>query len=98
MKRTGGLGRMPGSGSGGLSGSSGKSPDTGHSRDAWPAARPMAPTTSPDEGVRVLVPISRRLSHRPADILPALESPPLQRQAPQHLPPRLDQVQIRRIL
>ena len=81
-----------------LSGSSGKSPDTRDGRDPRPASRPVAPPAAPDERVAVLVPVRRRLLDRPADLLPGLEPPPLQRQRLQHLPPRLDQVQVRRVL
>src|SRR3712207_8395991 len=34
---------------------------------------------------------------RSADLLPGLEPSPLQRQRLQHLPPRLDQVEVRRV-
>ena len=52
----------------------------------------------PDEGRAVLVPVGRRLGHRTAHLLPTLEPPSLQRQRPQHMPPRLDRVQVRRVL
>ena len=58
----------------------------------------MTAPPAPDERVPVRVPVRRRLLDRPADLLPSLEPPALQRQAPEHLPPRLDQVQVRRVL
>src|SRR4051812_12259155 len=80
-----------------LSGSSGKSPDTGDNRDAWLSPWPVPPPSSPDERVAMVVPGGRRLLDRPADLLPGLEPPPVQGQRLEHLPPRLDQVQIRRV-
>ena len=63
-----------------VSGASGKSPDAGDGRDPRPTPRPVPPTAAPDEGMPVLVPVGRRLLHRPAHLLPGLEPPPLQRQ------------------
>src|SRR4051794_6242724 len=95
---------MQGKGGGGsafivrLIGSSGKSSDTWDRRDSRPSPRTVSTTSAPDERVAMLIPVDRRLLHRAADLLPALEPTTLQRQTAQHLPPRLDQVQVRRIL
>src|SRR5262249_22996450 len=81
-----------------LSGASGKSPDAGYGGHPRPAARPVPPPSAPDERVPVQVPVGGRFLDRPAALLPGLEPPPLQRQRLQHLPPRLDQVEVRRVL
>ena len=48
----------------------------------------MVPASAtPDERVAMPVPVRRRPLDRPADLLPGLEPPPLQRQALEHLPP-----------
>src|SRR5262249_41192989 len=64
----------------------------------WLATWTMAAAPAPDERMPMLVPVGRRLGHRAADLLPRLEPPALQGQRPQHLPPRLDQVEVRRVL
>src|SRR4051794_64405 len=81
-----------------LSGSSGKSPDTWNRRDPRPSPRPMPATATPNEGMPMFVPIGRRLLDRTTDLLPALEPPTFQRQRSQDLPPRFDQIQVRRVL
>lgn len=80
-----------------LYGASGKSSDTWSGRDPRPASGPMPPPPAPDERVPVPVPVPRRLTHRPRHLVPGHEPSPLQRQRLQHLPPRLDQVQVRRV-
>src|SRR3954468_7694255 len=58
----------------------------------------MTPSTTPDEGRRVIVPVGRGSSDRLLDLGPGLETAALQRQRAQHLPPRLDQVQVGGVL
>jgi hypothetical protein len=55
----------------------------------------MASAVAPDERMPMPVPVGRRLVDGPAHLLPRLEPTPLQRQRLEHLPPRLDQVQVR---
>src|SRR6266496_2795869 len=72
-------------------------PSLGHLRqeaDAWPAARAVATAPAPDEGMTMGVPVLRRFVDGLADLVPGLEAATLQRQRPQDLPPRLDQVQV----
>src|SRR5438876_4798079 len=66
--------------------------------NAGAAPGPMPPSLSPDKRMPMLVPVNRRLGHRLAHFFPGLEAAPLQGQGAQHLPPWLDQVQVRRIL
>ena len=54
----------------------------------------MAPTASPDEGMLVLVPVGGGAFNRLLDLGPSLKASPFQGQGAQHLPPRLDQVEI----
>jgi hypothetical protein len=82
----------------GLSGSSGKSSDTGDGRDPRPPARPVSSPATPEERMAVPVPVGGRLRDGAADFLPRREPPPLQRQALEHLPPRLDQVEVGGVL
>jgi hypothetical protein len=58
---------------------SGKSSDTRYSRHPRPAPRPVGPPLSADEGMSMPVPVRRRFLVRPADVLPGLEPPALQR-------------------
>src|SRR6187549_333644 len=69
-----------------------------HGSDAQAASLPMASPPAPDERVPVLVPVGGRALHRRLDLGPGLEAATLQRQRAQHLPPRLDQVQVGGIL
>src|SRR5262249_40854826 len=82
----------------GLSGSSGKSANAGDGGDPRRPAWPVAASPSPDERMAVPIPVRRRPLHCITHLFPTLEAPPLQGQRPQHLPPRLDQVQVRRVL
>src|SRR5258708_10943274 len=55
---------------------------------------PTAP--APDERMPMLVPVGRGIFDRLNDLLPRLEAAPLQREPAEDLPPRFNQVQIRR--
>src|SRR3954470_17815136 len=66
--------------------------------DAGAPLRPVPAPTTPHERVLVLVPVGGRALHRGLDLGPALETPALERQRPEHLPPRLDQVEVGRVL
>src|SRR3954452_23188023 len=57
----------------------------------WGAMPPSAP---PDKGVLVGVPVIGGTLHGLLDLGPCLKATPLQRKRAQHLPPRLQQVQI----
>ena len=83
----------------GLSGPSAKSlRGLRQQREASAAVRMMTTPTTPDEGVLVRVPVGRRLEHRLFNLSPGLEATTFQRQRAQDLPPRLDQVQVGRVL
>src|SRR6478736_5044324 len=69
-----------------------------HGGDAKTLARPVTPSTAPDEGMLVLVPVGGGPFDGPLDLGPGPEASPLQGQGAQHLPPRLDQVQVGGIL
>src|SRR6476661_4132706 len=58
----------------------------------------MTPTTAPDEGMFVLVPVGGCLFDGLRDLGPGLEAAAFQRQGAQDLPPGLDQVQVGRVL
>src|SRR5690242_5108018 len=58
----------------------------------------MTPTTAPDEGMFVLVPVGGCLFDGLRDLGPGLEVSALQRQGAHDLPPGLDQVQVGRVL
>ena len=58
----------------------------------------MAAAPAPDEGMPMGVPVHGGVLHGFADFSPGLESAPLQCQCPQHLPPGLNEVEVRRIL
>src|SRR5215212_4595605 len=66
--------------------------------DSEAARLPMTPSTTRDERMPVIVPVGRGSRDRLLDLGPALETAALQRQRAQHLPPRLDQVQVGGIL
>src|SRR3954452_5458243 len=66
--------------------------DPGAARGAVP------PSTTPDEGVLVLVPVRGGAADGFFDLGPGLEAATLQRQRAQDLPPRLDQVEVGGIL
>src|SRR3954447_8055680 len=80
-----------------FSGAPGKSPDTRGDGDPRLTFRPVPSPSAPGERVAMLVPVRRRLFNRLGDLLPGLEPPALQRQRLQHLPPRLDRVEIGRV-
>lgn len=65
--------------------------------DARPAAWAMAAPLAPDERMPMLVPIRGGLGHGLADVRPVLEPAALECERAQHLPPRLNQVQIGRV-
>src|SRR5260370_30147161 len=62
-----------------------------NARAAWRAVAAPAP---PDKRMLVGIPISRRLPHGSSQVLPGREPPPLEGQRTEHLPPRLDQVEV----
>ena len=64
--------------------------------DAGCSPGPVPATPTPHERVAVGVPVHRRPLHGRLDLLPRLEPPTLESQRPEHLPPRFDQVQVRR--
>jgi hypothetical protein len=57
----------------------------------------MPSPPAPDIGMFMLIPVARRGADRGAHLRLGLEAAALQRQCPQRLPPRLNQVQIGRI-
>src|SRR3954454_6581102 len=65
--------------------------------DAEPARRAMAPATAPDERVLVLVPVGGGTLDGLLDLGPGVEAPSFDGERAQHLPPRLDEVQVGRI-
>jgi hypothetical protein len=58
----------------------------------------MAATASPDDRMLVLIPVGGGAFNRLLDLGPGLEASPFQGQGAQHLPPRLDQVEVGRVL
>src|SRR4051794_26571078 len=58
----------------------------------------MAPTAAPDERVLVLVPVGGGALDGLLDLGPGVEPSALEGQRAQHLPPRLDEVQVGRVL
>src|SRR5215203_2499175 len=58
----------------------------------------MAPAAAPDERVLVLVPVCSGTLDSLLDLGPGVEPSALESQRAQHLPPRLDEVQVGRIL
>src|SRR6266436_5349218 len=54
----------------------------------------MPAATPPDEGMLVGIPVGRRHACGGCELLPGREAAALERQGPQDLPPRLDQVQV----
>src|SRR3954468_21820006 len=77
-----------------LSGSSGMSCGLGQERNAGLATRAMTAPPSPDEGMAVRVPVIGRLGDGLGDLVPGLEATACQGERTQHLPPRLDQVEV----
>src|SRR3954467_15305508 len=65
--------------------------DPGAARGAVP------PSTTPQEGVLVLVPVRGGTADGFFDLGPSLEAAALARERAQDLPPRLDQVQVSRV-
>ena len=58
----------------------------------------MAPPASPDEGMLVLIPVGGGAFNRLLDLGPRLEPATFQSQGAEHLPPWLNQVQVRCVL
>src|SRR5215213_10431928 len=79
---------------GALSGSSGKSCGPRWEGDAGLAARAMTPPLSPGEGVAVRIPVGGRLRDGCRDLVPSLEAASCQGERAQHLPRRLDEVEV----
>ncbi len=79
-----------------FSGASAKLSHRWRGGDAGRPTGPVTPSSAPVKWMSVRVPVSRRPVHRLNDLLPCPESSALERQGPQDLPPRLDQVQVRR--
>ena len=77
-----------------LTGSSGKLCGLGQERDAGLTMRAMATPLSPSEGMAVRVPVVDRLRDGFGDLIPGLEATPGQGERAQHLPPRLDEVEV----
>src|SRR5918997_3887531 len=66
----------------------------GQERDAGLAPRAMAAPPSPGEGMAVRVPVSGRLRDGLGDLVPGFEATPGEGERAQHLPPRLDEVEV----
>src|SRR3954454_4227075 len=66
--------------------------------DAEPTRRAMPPAAAPDERVLVLVPVGGGTLDGLLDLGPGVEAPSFEGQRAQHLPPRLDEVQVGRVL
>ena len=77
--------------------SSSKRSYEGKRRRSRGGARCGAAFAAPHDGWRWAVPVRRRRGERRHHLVPRPEPPPLQRQRLQHLPPRLDQVRVRRV-
>src|SRR3954465_13577204 len=77
-----------------LSGSSGKSCSFVQERDARLSARAMTAAPSPDEGMAARVPVFGRLCDGLGDLVPGLEATSGPGERAQHLPPRLDEVEV----
>src|SRR6201992_1760006 len=69
-----------------------------HGGDPGAAQGAVPPSATPDEGVLVLVPIRGGAPDGLFYLRPSLEAAPFESQRAQDLPPRLDQVQVGRIL
>jgi hypothetical protein len=65
--------------------------------DPVPAWQVMPTPLAPHEGVPMRIPVGTRVDNRLFNRFPGQELSPLERQRLQDLPPRLDQVQVRRI-
>src|SRR3954469_17356280 len=72
--------------------------DIWRGRAAETARRAMAPAAAPDERVLVLVPVFGGALDGLLDLGPGVEPSALEGQGAQHLPPRLDEVQVGRVL
>src|SRR5215218_4560371 len=72
--------------------------DIWRSSDAETTRRAMAPAAAPNERVLVLVPVFGGALDGLLDLRPGVEPSALESQRAQHLPPRLDEVQVGRIL
>src|SRR4051794_4995748 len=66
-------------------------------RDPEAARLPMTPSTTPDEWMPVIVPVGRGPCDGLLGLGPGLEAASFQSQRAQRLPPRFDQVQVRRV-
>src|SRR3954451_16888931 len=66
--------------------------------DAETERRAMAPAAAPDKRVLVLVPVFGGALDGLLDLRPGVEPFALEGQGAQHLPPRLDEVEVRRVL
>src|SRR3954465_1196007 len=66
-------------------------------RDAEAAGLAMAAPSPPDEWMPVIVPVRRGPCDGLLDLGPGLEAASFQSQRAQRLPPRFDQVQVRRV-
>src|SRR5215213_8099202 len=71
--------------------------DIWHGGDPGAARGAVPPSSAPDEGVLVRVPVRGGVPDGLFDLGPGLEAAALQRQRAQDFPPRLDQVQVGRI-
>src|SRR3712207_2813100 len=67
-------------------------------RDAEATRSATAPAAAPDEWMPVLVPVAGGALDGRLDLRPGLEPPPLEGQRAQHLPPRLDEIEVGRVL
>src|SRR3954469_23324735 len=65
--------------------------------DAEPTRRAMPPAAAPDERVLVLVPVGGGTLDGLLDLGPGIEAPAFEGQRAQHLPPRLDEVEVGRV-
>src|SRR5579859_2906721 len=54
----------------------------------------MATAATPNEGVTMSIPIHGGLAHGLTDLLPAVETPPLEREGTERFPPGFDQIQV----
>src|SRR3954464_13308230 len=65
--------------------------------DAETVRHAMAPSAAPEERMLMLVPVGGRALDGLLDFGPGVEAPSFQGQRTQHLPPRLDEVQVGRV-
>jgi hypothetical protein len=71
--------------------------DIWHSSDAQTARWAMASAAAPDERALVLVPVCGGTRDGLLDLSPGIEAPAFEGQRAQHLPPRLDEVEVGRV-